>query len=562
MPRLICLSFAILLLAACDNSNPLKTIDEIKARGDTDPAAALCMLDSLNRHMDGADEYARMKCVLLGMRLRDKIYMPALTDDSAKIVTTYFAEKGSEADRQEAYYYAGSVYRDMDDTPRALQNFLMAEEVAVDSRECDSLLLRNTYSNIGCLLFNVQDYRGALEMAKREYNVSEKTGRQNFRTTMHVGEAYLRVDSMEKAAEYFSLAERLAGRLQGEDAYSLLYNFAYLGKKAKADTIYRMIMSGGMKASPMGEFALARYYEMSHDTDSAIACYTRIMQSTDNIVHKYDAARMLFSLFKQKGDHENSTGYADLFMQLSDSIDFGKRQELATTVNNKFKYRRDAEEEDRIKEDNSRYRNIILYLLITIFNVTLLAALVYYYIRSRHLKQLISADKRVRKIQTERDATKAKAVRIEEEYEDTKAKLEAANSRLADVVRETERIEIELREKEMLLSEKLDQNKRFIRLLHKADMEEKAKDVVAHIRKAAVGRYDMSATDWQRLYHAVDELQPDLMERMMRNLGTFTEQQQQVCYLKSIGLTNIQIENLTRLPHVTVWRWTKKFSWI
>jgi hypothetical protein len=48
----------------------------------------------------------------------------------------------------------------------------------------------------------------------------------------------------------------------------------------------------------------------------------------------------------------------------------------------------------------------------------------------------------------------------------------------------------------------------------------------------------MSKSDWLRFYHAVDELLPDLPERLAHHLGKFTEQQQQVCYLLSIGLTN------------------------
>ena len=71
----------------------------------------------------------------------------------------------------------------------------------------------------------------------------------------------------------------------------------------------------------------------------------------------------------------------------------------------------------------------------------------------------------------------------------------------------------------------------------------------------------MSKSDWQRFNPTVDELLPDLMERLVQHLGKFTEQQQQVCYLLSIGLTNTQIENLTDIPHVTVWRWAKKMEW-
>ncbi len=52
------------------------------------------------------------------------------------------------------------------------------------------------------------------------------------------------------------------------------------------------------------------------------------------------------------------------------------------------------------------------------------------------------------------------------------------------------------------------------------------------------------------------------MEKMVHHLDHFTEQQKQTCYLISIGLTNGQIENLTNIPHTTVWRLVKQLSWV
>lgn len=48
----------------------------------------------------------------------------------------------------------------------------------------------------------------------------------------------------------------------------------------------------------------------------------------------------------------------------------------------------------------------------------------------------------------------------------------------------------------------------------------------------------------------------------MKELDTFTEQQMQVCYLMRIGLSKTQIQNMTNLSRVTIWRWVKKFAWI
>ena len=147
---------------------------------------------------------------------------------------------------------------------------------------------------------------------------------------------------------------------------------------------------------------------------------------------------------------------------------------------------------------------------------------------------------------------------LSNELTDTKAERDKMKGNLQNINAEIDRYRDEIKNKEQLLAEKLEENKRFITLLHKAELEERAEDVVTAIKQASEGKHRMSSSDWQRFYHAVDELQPDLMERIAQHLGKFTEQQQQVCYLLSIGLTNTQIENLTDIPHVTVWRWVKK----
>ncbi len=72
----------------------------------------------------------------------------------------------------------------------------------------------------------------------------------------------------------------------------------------------------------------------------------------------------------------------------------------------------------------------------------------------------------------------------------------------------------------------------------------------------------MDLLDWKRLYMATDKLYPLFKDRLVKELGTFNEQQMQVCYLMRIGLSKNQIQNLTNLSRVTIWRWEKKYDWI
>ena len=72
----------------------------------------------------------------------------------------------------------------------------------------------------------------------------------------------------------------------------------------------------------------------------------------------------------------------------------------------------------------------------------------------------------------------------------------------------------------------------------------------------------MKPADWKQLYQAVDALYPSFKDLLLKNIGSFSEQQMQVCYLMRIGMSPKQIQGITNLSRVTVWRWTKKFDWV
>lgn len=118
-----------------------------------------------------------------------------------------------------------------------------------------------------------------------------------------------------------------------------------------------------------------------------------------------------------------------------------------------------------------------------------------------------------------------------------------------------------LKESEDALSEKRDQYEKIIGLLHKTEFEINSEEVINAVRQSAYGSKKMSTSEWRQLYQAVDELYPDFKKLIAQKLSCLTEQQIQLCYLMRIGLTKPQIQNITSIPHVTVWRWTKKFSW-
>lgn len=113
-----------------------------------------------------------------------------------------------------------------------------------------------------------------------------------------------------------------------------------------------------------------------------------------------------------------------------------------------------------------------------------------------------------------------------------------------------------------MVREKQEQNKTILQFLHQSELEGKAEDVILAVRQSSTGKRDMTSAEWKQLYHAVDELYPSFRDKLLKELGTFTEQQMQVCYLMRIGLSKPQIQNMTNLSRSTVWRWVNKYDWV
>ena len=205
--------FATILIAiisflciSCKDNSLLSKMDQIKTVGDENPALALKMLDSIYVDARNASEYTIMKYDLLKIRLEDKSYIPHTSNRVIENLVKYFEDNGTIKDKQESYYYAGSVYRDLDDTPRGIENFYKSIEAVRDKRECDSTILRNTYSNLYYLFDNVTDKATTLKMAQKEYSLSKKLNDMRINTLIHLATTLIEVNRKKEGARYLDEA--------------------------------------------------------------------------------------------------------------------------------------------------------------------------------------------------------------------------------------------------------------------------------------------------------------------------------------------------------------------
>lgn len=511
----------------------MDTLDNIKRVGDSNPDTALLMLDSLAAGIRGESEYVRNKYELLKIRLCDKAYRPATSDVAIRNLMRYFGDKGSSLEKQEVFYYAGSVYRDLCDTPRALEYFLKSLDYAQSGMVYDTVMLRNTYSNLNDLYYNVQDYGNAALMARKELEVCRLLDSDRLIPYLHLCSSYIGLDSLSLASAATDSAFNIirassVHERNNDDLVYVLYYYSMLNNKRMASLCHTMIMKDSLICSGfLPSLFFAYYYDCVEKKDSAIAYCEKALELSESLEERYDATKLLFALNKSNGDDKTACRLAYSYMQLSDSLDFGKRQEKAAQINNQHKYYIDKNRERMLNEQKEKYRRTLYLVSFIAIMLLCLGYVIHITRRNRQLNKILSLN-----VEIERVSLQEKNLRDE------------------------------LARKESELNEKMAQNKTLVRLLHQSELTDKAEEVIESIRQVSNGEKTMSQSDWDQLFSAVDALYPDFKEQMVNKCDVLTEQQIQFCYLLRIGLSNVQIKNVTNLSRVTVWRWMKKFEWV
>ena len=566
--------FATILIAiisflciSCKDNSLLSKMDQIKTVGDENPALALKMLDSIYVDARNASEYTIMKYDLLKIRLEDKSYIPHTSNRVIENLVKYFEDNGTIKDKQEAYYYAGSVYRDLDDTPRGIENFYKSIEAVRDKRECDSIILRNAYSNLYYLFVNVQDYNNALKMAQMEYSISKAINNTTINTMNQITNAYIDLDMNKEGLRYlnetFNLLKDKKYAKEDNFIFLVLYNYSHLKLKDKANECYNLIKKRKLKR--MDAFVrniLGNYYMLIGQQDSAIACYESIINEKKNEYAMYDTSKKLFHIYSENGNKDKAIKYGAEFVRMSEKLDLAKNSELAATVNNKYKYHLDQSRMQKMESERTMYLRIAI--IIGFSAVLLTLAFVIFYMRKKNItlrRQLALTDSL--------NSVKAQMHDIKKNTLLKEQQLASAQSEIADKEQKMKEISEELQRNEQLLEttqkrlyDKMKQSEQLMQMLHKAELEDSASDVVEAVRKSAEGKKKLSATEWQQLYSAVNSLYPEFNDSLMSRDGNLSEQQMQMCYLMRIGLTGPQINNVVDISRTTVWRWTNANKWI
>lgn len=558
------LLFSSLFFVSCnkqENEVLLKQLDDIKAMGDTLPQVAMQRLDSIKPLFDNETEYMRNKLALLEIRLRDKAYITHTSVDTIKAVCRFFEKRGTDIEKQEAYYYMSSVYRDLNDYPNAVTNFLKSAEIAETHSHKDNELWENAYSQLSYLYGMQLNYTEALDIALRQLQIAEVNGTINERTYINVATAYFKINDTTNTKLFCDKAINTIIRKgickKNADIVSIaMFYYAKNGQKENAIECHNLL--GLLKEEELPRnYAtnLAVYYEIFISTDSAATVFIRQYDVGCKIESKYDAARWLTRYYTQKGDYEKAAEYAIKFIDANEAVIDKINLEHTTNAKNFFQYRRDKEEEALVMQKAAKVRyNSMLVISVSI--ILLLGIVLFYFWRKKQLLDVILSKeeniKQAKALAAEKDIELAKEKREIEQKEKELEVLNATNSRLAKQLQGAEE------DFKLLVA----QNRELTKLMLMNDIAKNAGDIIEKVKKTSKGKYHLNDDEWKELLGAIDRLYPEFTYEVQAKFKKISEPMLRVCYLMKIGLTGPQIVNLTDYPRQTVWVRIKKIEQI
>ena len=141
----------------------------------TRPDSALTLLRGMESGITDYPEEVQMYWHLLTVQAKDKQYIIHTSDSLINRIVRFYEEYGDKEKLMMAYYYQGRVYRDMNDAPKALKGFQLAENVQASNWN----LLTKVYSQMGYLFAYQGLHDEAIKVHRKSINIYKLQNKEN-----------------------------------------------------------------------------------------------------------------------------------------------------------------------------------------------------------------------------------------------------------------------------------------------------------------------------------------------------------------------------------------------
>lgn len=466
------------LLTGCSDGAVTARLSQIDSVMTDHPDSALALLDSLKSEKAGWSKSQRMRYDLLTAKAQNKAYVDFTTDSVMQEVAAYYDSHGTANDRVLAHYLLGCTYRDMGEAPRAVNSFMDAIAAAdTTANDFDFYTLSSVYSQLA-------DAFHQQLLLSNEIEARRMASKYAFRAN----QPYWGVYNLHLSVSPYILLNKLdSAEILQQKVIKLFHEHGYQqAALLSSRTLIHLYVESSDRLTEAKQlmdrfeseydkfdenhelppsdrkyyYYKGRYYEKTGRLDSA-EFYYRKMYKPDMPYTSLDPLyRGLFNVFTKRHQPDSIAKYAQLFCEANDSSVTRKDQEVTAQIAANYRYQRFQKEAIKHESEAFRARIVIVILIFALIAVACVAlyrrkvyldkqrkmqkeysnAIITYQDNLRSLEMLETARKAtIETIQQELgDAHKA-MVKINEQYENSKAELMEENETLKRKITELER---------------------------------------------------------------------------------------------------------------------------
>ena len=510
---------------------------------DTHPDSALHYLSAYADSIGTQPEEIRMYYHLLTHQAKDKLYMKPESDSLINRIVAFYDETDDKDKQMLAYYYQGSVYRDLNDAPRALKAFQQVLDLGEGYPPCD--LFARTYNQMGTLFAYQGLYDESLEANKQsvqQYLLQGKKNRTSY-ALRDIARMYDAKEQRDSALHYYQ--EACGTALNAKDSnryYSILSELGGVYYSLSDFKTAKYLLNTSINThtkNPANIYAiLGAIYQTQGDMDSATYCFKQMLESGE-LRKQYHAHHHLFQIEMDQNNTQEAMGHYYAANILEDSIKRITATETVAKINSLYNYQRTERTNIQLQLSQEKQTRTIWVLSFFMFLSLCIGIIIYFHIQKKH-QTLLSKEQTLLKQAEDNYANSI------EQVKENRKEIDRLNSLLKENEDKSK-----LLEKELALAKKLQlesQNAFIIASQKEKELSEQAfmeSEIYSLFHKAAfTPGLHLSAKEWSILHRHFHEAYPNFLSKLKELYPSPSEHELRICLLLKMGITLTGIANL------------------
>ena len=547
---LIVLWMTMLVLTGCQHhtSYPAQLLLADSLAG-ADPTTAMTLLSTMEEDMSKAPKTTQMLYRLLCIKAADKAYIPHTSDSLILPVVEYYEQGGDPDYLGEAYYYAGRVYRDLNDVPLALTYFQKGLDASRQSKgRWVSAVL---YAQMGEIYYYQSLYPEALEMYGEAFRI-DSIASDTLGIILDLRDLAFTHRTMQQpdsALHYLHQAELLAQQYGDEEMQGLIASqlAGLYNQQGNTEMAHRFIDQALKQVGEADKFSTYDVYANillnENRYEEAKTYYLQMLQA-DAAPVRQDAYNGLATIAAHQHQANDYLYYYELYKACTDSIHRADATESVSRMNAMYNYQLREKENIRLQKQLEKHQQLMQRIAFVVSIILLLLIIYYQYnrrkrMRHQHNKERLQQLKEEKYRQSEAfiQANKEEIIRLQQQ-------LAEANQENHELVERLERQKEQLENANLVAEIKRGERKQ-------ADSVIKDSAIMKHLQQSVVKGNHIKPKDIKEIEQLLDEAFPDFRQHLSQ-LGTMNPLEYQVCLMLKMELSPTSIATLVLRDKSTV----------